>query len=111
MLRTGSFGLFLILALGVTLIVGASRVKAKKLPVAAATLPQANSPAATPGEAGGPVEVHALYHKSGDQTTYWEAWEADKSIIVHTGRVGDTGVTHHLPRSAASRRQVWAEAT
>jgi predicted DNA-binding WGR domain protein len=32
-----------------------------------------------------------LYKKQGRRVRYWEAWAAGKKIVVHWGKVGDTG--------------------
>jgi hypothetical protein len=57
-----------------------------------------------------PIRMLKLYRRATRQTNYWETWEGDDWIFVHHGVPGDTGRTTRLPRSAASRDQVRAEA-
>src|SRR5438876_461955 len=107
MWRTGSFGLLLSLALAGPLLASPARGKAKQPPAVA--LQKANGPTIVSRQESSLGEIPTLYRRSAHQTTYWETWEGDTSIIVHTGTLGDPGRTTHLPRSATARHQVQTE--
>jgi len=44
-----------------------------------------------------------VYKRLADAILYWEAWDHDDKIIIHSGRLGDTGETREVGLSAREK--------